>query len=143
MPLTGGSIGAQTGRLTLLVGGNEKELEKIKTILGYIAQEVKYFGEVGAGTKYKLILNSVQAIHMIAFGEAIKMAKQAGLDLNLVGDALVARPGGTSTKISCDALKQDPKDVSFSAQWMAKDLGYAVEMLYDRKSPLLEIANKQ
>ncbi|MEI2833609.1 MAG: NAD(P)-binding domain-containing protein [Acidimicrobiia bacterium] len=33
MPLTGGSIGAQTGGLTLLVGGNEKELEKDKNYI--------------------------------------------------------------------------------------------------------------
>jgi 3-hydroxyisobutyrate dehydrogenase len=140
MPLTGGSTGAKSGQLTLLVGGNKEKLDLIKPVLVAIAKDVKYFGEVGAGTKYKLILNSVQASHMVAFGEAMRLAKTAGLDVDLVGKALVDRPGGISTKIAYEGYMQEPKEVSFSVEWMAKDLGYASQLSKDIEVPIFDIA---
>lgn len=142
MPLTGGSIGAQTGQLTLLVGGDRLKLNEFEDDLKAIAKDIKYFGVPTSGMKYKLILNSVQAVHITMFGEAMKMAKSAGLDTKLVGDTLVERPGGISTIIARDSFQEEPKEVSFSVEWIAKDLAYAAEMSKETKLVLLENALK-
>lgn len=142
MPMTGGSIGAQTGQLTLLVGGDEHKLEIIKDDLNAIAKDVKYFGPVGSGMKYKLILNAVQAVHVTMFGEAMRLAKAAGLDQQLVGDALVERPGGISTIIARDSFQHEPEAVSFSVDWIAKDLAYATKIDSEIDTPLLNNARK-
>lgn len=140
MPLTGGRIGAETGQLTLLAGGNEKKLGEIEVDLKAIAKDIKYFGEATSGMKYKLILNSVQAVHLSMFGEAMRMAELAGLDKNLVGDTLVERPGGISTIIARDSFQNEPEEVSFSVEWIAKDLVYAAEMAAEIDLPLLSDA---
>jgi 3-hydroxyisobutyrate dehydrogenase-like beta-hydroxyacid dehydrogenase len=137
MPMTGSRVGAESGQLTLFVGGNEDALSQIKPDLQAIAKDVKYFGSVGSGTKYKLVLNTLQAIHMIGFGEAMKLAKAAGLDESKTAEALKERPGGVITNIAADSYFQPPVAVTFSVDWITKDLNYATKMAGDLKHALL------
>jgi len=143
MPMTGGRVAAESGQLTLLVGGNKEKLGEIEEELKAIAKDVKLFGETGAGMRYKLILNTLQAIHIAGLGEALRMADVAGLDKDLVGEALVERPGGVITNIGWQSYKRDPNPITFSVEWIAKDLGYAAEMAKSINHPLLDEALEQ
>lgn len=142
MPMTGGRIGAESGQLTLLVGGSKERLANIADDLKAIAKDVKYFGKAGAGMRFKLILNALQAIHIAGLGEMLKMAKVAGLDQQLVGDALAERPGGVITNLAWDGYKNEPEPINFSVEWIAKDLDYAADMAKNVKHPLLDEAQK-
>jgi 3-hydroxyisobutyrate dehydrogenase-like beta-hydroxyacid dehydrogenase len=138
MPMTGGRIGAENGELVLLVGGNEPKLNSIKEELKSIAKDIKYFGAAGAGTRYKLILNTVQAIHISAFGEGLRLAKIAGLNQKKVGDALAERPGGIITNLAWEGYQNEPKPINFSVEWLTKDLSYALQMANGTHHPLLD-----
>jgi 3-hydroxyisobutyrate dehydrogenase len=138
MPMTGSRIGAETGQLTLFVGGNEDVLQHVKHDLRAIAKDVKYFGPVGSGTKYKLVLNTLQAIHMVGFGEAMKLAKAVGLNEQKTAKALNERPGGVITKIASESYFKEPDAVTFSVDWIAKDLGYAKDMVSGIDHELLD-----
>lgn len=142
MPMTGGRVAAESGQLTLLVGGEQNKLGAIADVLQAIAKDVKYFGKAGSGMRYKLILNTLQAIHIAGLGEAMRMASAAGLDEERVGSALVERPGGVITTIGWEAFQQDPNPISFSVEWINKDLGYAAEMAETVNHPLLDEAKK-
>lgn len=137
MPMTGGRVAAESGSLTLLVGGSEQKLAEISPDLKSVSKELKYFGGAGSGMRFKLILNALQAIHLAGFGEAMKMAQAAGLDQKLVADALAERPGGISTGIARDAYAQDEAPLTFSVEWIAKDLGYADQMSASMDHPIL------
>jgi 3-hydroxyisobutyrate dehydrogenase-like beta-hydroxyacid dehydrogenase len=143
MPMTGSRIGAETGQLTLLAGGDKDKLKELSPDLKAITKEVKYFGKTGSGMRYKLILNFLQAIHIIGFGEALRMADAAGLDKKLVGDALAERPGGLVTNVSWESYKKEPDSTTFSVEWLTKDLGYAAEMVNAIEHPLLDEARRQ
>lgn len=138
MPMTGGRMGAENGELILLAGGKEEDLNTIKDDLAAIAKEVKYFGGAGSGTRYKLILNMLQAIHIAGLGEALKLAKSSGLDERLVGDALAERPGGTTTNLAWRDYQTEPNPINFSVEWIDKDLRYAKEMADQLSLPLLQ-----
>lgn len=138
MPMTGGRQAAESGQLTLLVGGSQDRLKEIAPDLEAIAKDVKYFGKSGSGMRYKLILNTLQAIHIAGLGEALRMAGVAGLDKKLVGNALIERPGGEVTKTGWAAYKKAPDPITFSVEWIAKDLGYAAEMAKTIEHPLLD-----
>ena len=140
MPLTGGRIGAETGNLTMLVGGNEAKLELLKSVLDAIAGKVYRFGEAGHGTRYKLLLNTLQAIHMTGYGEVMKIAEKEGMDIKAVGDALVDRPGGAATEIANSFFHNQPDPITFSVKWITKDLQYAKKFKGDLPTPLLEDA---
>ena len=142
MPMTGGRVAAESGQLTLLIGGSENRLQEITDDLQAVAKDVKYFGKAGSGMRYKLILNTLQAIHIAGLGEALRMASEAGLDQELVGNALVERPGGIVTNIGWESYKQDPNPITFSVEWIAKDLGYAAEMAKTIDHPLLDEARR-
>lgn len=129
MPMTGGRMGAVNGQLILLASGDRDQIDEIKDVLKAIAKDVKYFGAVGSGTKYKLILNSLQAVHAAGFGEAMKMAKEVGLDEKLVGEALAELPGGYTTQMSWNCYQHAPEPINFSIDWLTKDLDYAHKMI--------------
>lgn len=138
MPLTGGRIGAENGSLTLLVGGNEQNLESLKPDLEAISSKVLYFGPTTSGMKYKLVLNSLQAAHIAAFGEAMRLATDSGLDANKVGDALSERPGGVVTDIAWRAYQQENIPLTFSVDWILKDLEYAKQLSGSVTTPILD-----
>jgi 3-hydroxyisobutyrate dehydrogenase-like beta-hydroxyacid dehydrogenase len=138
MPLTGGRVAAEDGSLTLLVGGKKATLDAITGDLVPISSRVLYFGESGSGMKYKLILNSLQAAHMAAFREALAVAISQGLDPQKVGPALCERPGGVPTHIAWDAYNAKPLPLTFSVDWITKDLEYAKQMNGSTKTDFLD-----
>ena len=138
MPLTGGRVAAEGGSLTLLVGGDQKKLEQITPYLEAISSKIYYFGEVGNGMKYKLVLNSLQSAHLAAFGEAMHLAEKAGLDPAKVGPALVDRPGGILTQIAWEAYRKDEPPLTFSVDWISKDLDYAKQIADDLELPIIQ-----
>ena len=138
MPMTGSRAGAEGGQLILMVGGDEKKLEDVRPDLKAIAKEVTLYGPVGAGTKFKLVLNTLQAIHIAGLGEAMRLAKKAGLDIKQVGDALAERPGGIPTGAAWASYQTEPTQTNFAVEWIAKDLRYTAQMAGDVKHPLLD-----
>ncbi|GAA3142249.1 NAD(P)-dependent oxidoreductase [Nonomuraea roseoviolacea] len=138
MPVTGGAEGARTGNLTMLAGGDAALLSGLDPVLGAVARQVRHFGPVGAGTRFKLVLNTLQAVHMAAFGEAMRLAAEAGLDLGQVGAALLERPGGVVTKLAHDNLVSPPDPINFSAEWARKDLDYASRLAGPDGYPFLD-----
>lgn len=138
MPMTGGRKGAEEGKLILLVGGDREKLKEIENDLKAIAVQIHYFGKAGNGMRYKLILNTLQAIHITAFGEALKLAGEIGLDVKLVGDGLAERPGGTTTNIAWRDYQTEPDPINFSVEWITKDLKYTRRLNRKIKLPLLD-----
>lgn len=125
MPMTGGRRGAEAGTLTLLVGGKKSTFEKLKPMLATIANKTIYFGAQGQGMRYKLILNFLQAVHIIGYGQAMKIAKANNMDIKKVSNALVEKPGGMVTALAERTYFQDPNPITFSIDWILKDLTYA------------------
>ncbi|MEU3844129.1 NAD(P)-dependent oxidoreductase [Streptomyces sp. NPDC028635] len=131
MPLTGGAAAARAGSLVLLAGGDASGLPALQPVFDAIARDVRHFGPAGAGTRFKLILNALQAVHLAGFGEALRLAEAAGLDACQVGEALLERPGGVVTRLAWDSYLTPPKPLNFSAAWAHKDLTYAARMAED------------
>jgi 3-hydroxyisobutyrate dehydrogenase-like beta-hydroxyacid dehydrogenase len=142
MPMTGGRVAAEGGFLTLLAGGDKQVIKELEPELQGIAKEVVYFGPVGSGTKYKLLLNTLQALHLAGFAEVMKIAKAVGLDEKTVGEALVKRPGGVLTEIAWDSYRKLPEPITFSVDWITKDLEYASEMAKNQPHELMAQVTK-
>ncbi|WP_431898607.1 NAD(P)-dependent oxidoreductase [Nonomuraea sp. bgisy101] len=138
MPVTGGAAGARTGNLVMLAGGDPAMPATLEDALAAISKEVRHFGPVGAGTRFKLVLNALQATHMAAFGEALKLATAVGLDREQVGRALVDRPGGVITEMAWQSVIAPPEPINFSAEWARKDLDYAARMGQSGAHPILD-----
>lgn len=125
VPVTGGRIGAETGSLTLLIGGDPSVVADLQGVFGAIAKKMVHFGPAGSGMRYKLILNFMQALHLVGFAQAMKIAEAHGLDLEKVSAALADRPGGALTDIARRAYITEPDPLTFPIEWIVKDLSYA------------------
>lgn len=88
--MTGGAAGADAGTLTLMMGGDEAALARVRPALDAIAKRVFLVGPSGAGHTLKLIHNMVVHTNFLAACEACRMAEDAGLDLTAVIDVFNA-----------------------------------------------------
>lgn len=140
MPMTGSRKGAESGELVFLVGGDKKVLDNLRKDLKAISETVYYFGKVGNGMRFKLILNMLQAIHMIGLGETLVLAKNIGLNLDDVGNTLIDRPGGAPTNSGWRGYQKQPDQVNFAVKWITKDLKYAKKLAKGLQTPLLDKA---
>lgn len=138
MPVTGSRPGAESGNLIMFAGGDESTIKDIEKDLESISSKVYHFGKAGSGARFKLILNSLYAIHGVALGEMLKIAEKAGLDIKKVGDALSEYPGGTTTGLAWKNFQNEPDPINFAMKWIFKDIGYAKEMADSVETKVLD-----
>jgi 3-hydroxyisobutyrate dehydrogenase-like beta-hydroxyacid dehydrogenase len=129
-PVTGLPEAAAAGKLTLLVGADAADLDKARPYLAPLSTTIRHFGAVGTGTVYKLINNLMGAVQIASLAEGVAMAEQAGLDMNLVAEALstgaVASP--QVIRHSKRMVARDFSGASFTPALRYKDAIYAVKL---------------
>ncbi|MGP3707406.1 NAD(P)-dependent oxidoreductase [Gordonia paraffinivorans] len=98
-PISGGAMGAASGRLAIMVGGPREAYQRLKEPFSLVADMIVHAGDVGAGTKMKLARNLLHFISFAATTEAARLAEAAGLDIAELGkvvrhsDAVTGGPG--------------------------------------------------
>jgi 3-hydroxyisobutyrate dehydrogenase len=129
-PVTGLPEAAAAGKLTLLVGADAADLEKAQPYLAPLSTTIRHFGAVGTGTVFKLINNLMGAVQIASLAEGVAIAERAGLDMNLVAEALstgaVASP--QVIRHSKRMVARDFSGTSFTAALRHKDAAYAVRL---------------
>jgi 3-hydroxyisobutyrate dehydrogenase-like beta-hydroxyacid dehydrogenase len=129
-PVTGLPEAAANGKLTLLVGADPADLEKARPYLAPLCTTIRHFGAVGTGTVFKLINNLMGAVQIASLAEGVAIAEQAGLDMNLVAEALstgaVASP--QVVRHSRRMIARDFSGASFTSALRHKDAAYAVAL---------------
>ncbi len=128
-PVTGSEPQAIEGVLTFMVGGKKEIYEKCMDLFLVMGKDVNYMGENGKGSYTKLANNTMAAINLLAFSEAITMATKAGIDPELFVKVVSgggARSGMADNKAS-KVLSRDFKP-QFMTQLLHKDLGLASDV---------------
>jgi len=85
-PVSGGAMGAATGRLVAMVGGSDEAAERCRSAFAPWAGLVAHVGPVGVGTRCKLARNLLHFCAFAAAGEAARLAEAAGVDPATLGD---------------------------------------------------------
>jgi 3-hydroxyisobutyrate dehydrogenase len=78
-PVSGGVRGAESGTLTMMVGGTAEALQKAKPYLELMGKKIIHTGEAGTGQAAKICNNMILGISMVAISEAFVLGKQLGL----------------------------------------------------------------
>jgi 3-hydroxyisobutyrate dehydrogenase len=92
-PLSGGTAGAEAGALTLMVGGDEATLDRVRPALDAFAGRIVHVGGPGMGQVVKLCNNLIYAAQMLATAEATALARRSGVDMAKLHDVLVHATG--------------------------------------------------
>jgi 3-hydroxyisobutyrate dehydrogenase-like beta-hydroxyacid dehydrogenase len=94
-PVTGGTEGARAGTLTVLVGGNERDLERARPLLEVVGSRVSHFGPVGAGQRVKAVNQVLVAGSYGAVAEALALGERLELPMEQVCEALMDGAAGS------------------------------------------------
>src|SRR5436309_9029909 len=95
-PVSGGEPKAIDGTLAIMCGGDAKIFEKIEGILKSMGSSVLLTGPVGAGNVTKLANQIMVAANIAAMGEALTLATRAGLDPEVVFNAVKGGLAGST-----------------------------------------------
>ena len=79
-PVSGGPAGAASGRMAIWVGGDQEGFERHRAVLDAMADQVRYIGEIGAGTIAKLVHNAASVILNAGLIEVFSMGVKAGVE---------------------------------------------------------------
>jgi len=130
-PMTRTPKEAMEGRLNLIVGGEQADVDDAMALLECFAENITHVGAVGAGHVMKLVHNYVSLGFTAVLAEASASASKAGIDPQVLVDVL-AKGGGSSVvleRMKPFILEGDPSGLMFSIANADKDVGYYCQML--------------
>ena len=95
-PISGGSVRAAAGELTVMASGSAAAFAKAEASLDAMAAKVYRLGDApGAGAAVKMINQHLAGVHIAAAAEAMAFAAKQGLDLNKVYEVITASAGNS------------------------------------------------
>lgn len=140
-PVTGSTSGADKATLTFMVGGDKAVFERAKPYMEIMGKLFYYCGPSGYGLRAKVVQNMVGAGILQAFCEGLVLAAKAGIQPELMIEIIensAARSGLASFKAPF-ILNRD-FTAHFSAKWMHKDVGFALDMARSLNIPVPQSA---
>lgn len=136
-PVSGGEPKAIDGTLAFMVGGKQEVFDKFKPLLETMGSSVVRCGEVGAGNTTKLANQIIVALNIAAVGEAFMLAKKAGVDPELVFNAIKGGlAGSTVMNAKVPMILERNYKPGFKIDLHIKDLNNALEAGHTVGSPL-------
>ena len=129
-PVSRGVRGAETGTLSMMVGGDPGVLERCKPILSVLATDIYYIGGIGAGHILKMLNNLVSATCFLITTEAIALGTKAGLDPRVVNSVINSSSGQSyaTEKRFPDLVFKNNLNSGFSIKLMQKDVAMALDL---------------
>lgn len=79
-PFSGKDSDAASGRIALMVGGDESDLEEVSPVLGRYANFIQLMGPLGAGATTKLVNNALFGAQMLLAHDALRVLSDGGID---------------------------------------------------------------
>lgn len=136
-PVSGGEPKAVDGTLSIMCGGDKSLFEECKTVLQVMGKDVVYCGPAGAGNTTKLANQVIVAINIAAVSEAFMLAKRAGVDPNLVFDAIKGGlAGSTVMNAKGPMILENNTKPGFRIDLHIKDLANALATGHEVGAPL-------
>ena len=127
-PLSGGEAGAQSGQLSIMVGGDADIYERVLPVMQCYAKACTHIGPAGSGQLAKMANQICIAGVVQGLSEALHFVKRAGLDPAAVIGA-ISKGAAQSWQMEnrWETMVNNHFDFGFAVEWMRKDLRIALE----------------
>jgi 3-hydroxyisobutyrate dehydrogenase len=140
-PVTGGVHLANSGEITVLVGGEKTTYEKVSPILQVMGGEIIYLGNLGSASVVKVVTNMLAFIHLVAAGEAMMLPAKYGVDPDATYRAIRASSGNSFVhETESMLILSGSYNVKFTMDLACKDLGL-VNNIAERLGVPLELGS--
>jgi 2-hydroxymethylglutarate dehydrogenase len=128
-PVSGGTIGAEKGTLTIMIGGDAEALQKVRPVLETMGKNIYHVGDIGCGNITKLVNNLIALGCNSITAEGFALGAKAGIKPDTLFEILKV-----STANNWD-LQQYPSTVlkgnfepGFKISLAYKDIGLALDL---------------
>ena len=129
-PVSGGVPRAKTGQLAIMVGGDNKDIDRVFPVLSAMGTSVLRTGGIGSGQATKALNNLVSTGGFLIGIEALLIGQRFGLDAGVMTDVLNAATGmnnSTQKKFRQYVLSRK-FDAGFTMGLLLKDLSIALQV---------------
>ena len=139
-PVSGGPVGARTGRLAVMVGGDREVYERVKPALDAIGDKVSYIGPIGSGSIAKLMHNCIGYGLQTIVAECLTLGVKAGVDpeplFEAISNGSVGRGSSFANTYPNTFLAGNFDPPSFALQLAHKDVSLALELAREYGVPM-------
>ena len=123
-PVTGGVHLANSGEITVLVGGEEAVFKQVEPLLRIMGGQIIYLGKLGNASVVKVVTNMLAFIHLVAAAEAMMGPAKYGVDVDAVYRAIRASSGNSFVhETESKLILSGSYNVKFTMDLACKDLG--------------------
>lgn len=127
-PVSGGQAGAENGALSVMVGGDQADYDKVEAVMQSYGKSIRLLGEAGSGQLAKMVNQICIAGLVQGLSEAVHFAKKANLDAAQVFDVIQHGAAGSWQMVNRHQnMLNDKFDYGFAVDWMRKDLGITLD----------------
>ncbi len=128
-PVSGGSEGAVKGTLSIMVGGDERDVDRARPVLSAMGSAITHVGPIGSGQAAKAVNQVVLCGMYLGVAEGLVLALKSGLDVEAVVSALSAG-AARSWVLENRSGRMIANDypLGFKLSLHLKDLGIALEL---------------
>jgi 3-hydroxyisobutyrate dehydrogenase len=136
-PVSGGTIGAEQGTLTVMVGGDAALLERARLVLEAFGSKIVHCGDVGAGDALKAVNNALLAIHVWSTAEGLLALAKAGVRADVALDVINASSGRSNASMNLfpERVLTRAFPRTFRLALLDKDVGIAAGVAREQKIP--------
>jgi 3-hydroxyisobutyrate dehydrogenase len=142
-PVSGGTIGAEQGTLTVMVGGDPSLLARARPVLETFGKKIVHCGDVGAGDALKAVNNALLAIHVWSTAEGLAALAKAGVSADIALDVINASSGRSNASMNLfpERVLTRAFPRTFRLALLDKDVGIAAGVAREQKvpAPLLQL----
>jgi 3-hydroxyisobutyrate dehydrogenase len=123
-PITGGQHRAESGNISILVGGSKDSFKRSFSILKCIGHKILHCGEIGKASTLKVVTNYLASINLLALGEALMVCKKYGVDLKIAFEGIKISSGNSFVhETESQVILNGSYDVGFTMDLVCKDVG--------------------
>jgi len=139
-PVSGGCHRAATGNIAIFAGGERAAFERALPALTAMGRRILHTGPLGSASVLKVVTNYLASVHLVALGEALTVAKQAGMDLNTTYEAIRISSGNSFVhETESQVILNGSYNINFTMDLVLKDMGL-FESVAERAGVPLEIS---
>jgi 3-hydroxyisobutyrate dehydrogenase len=142
-PVSGGTVAAKAGTLTVMWGGETTVFERVRPVIEAFGKKIVHAGPVGAGDALKAVNNALLAVHILSAAEGLAVLVKAGVDPKVALEVINASSGrsNSSENLIPQRVLTRAFPRTFRLALLEKDIGIAAVMAEDlgAKTPLISL----
>jgi 3-hydroxyisobutyrate dehydrogenase len=136
-PVSGGQAGAENGKLTVMVGGDDAGFAAALPVMQCYGARVVHMGTAGQGQQAKMVNQICIAGLVQSLSEGLNFALEAGLDTDKLLEAISGGAAQSWQMVNRGhTMVKGEFDFGFAVDWMRKDLRICIEEAKRNGAPL-------